>query len=42
MLTTFHALLGGLLLFQSGATQPADPNIQADVDRLVLAAQQLK
>jgi len=37
-----RAILVAFWLFQAGAIQPAGSNMQADVDRLVQAAQQLK
>jgi hypothetical protein len=41
MAITLSTLLAALLLFQTG-TPPADPALQADVDRLVQAAEQMK
>lgn len=35
-------LVAAIVLFQAGVVLPADPDMQSDVDRLVLAAQQLK
>ena len=37
-----RTFLAALLLLQTGAVPQADPNMQADVDRLVRAAEQLK
>jgi HEAT repeat protein len=41
-MTMVRALLVAFWLFQAGAIPPAGSNMQADVDRLVQAAQQLK